>query len=124
MTASAESIRHYASLLAARYIWMMGGLDHCPPCGGPMLTASSTTRAERDRIMQCVLHFEREKVRVTDIVHEWNGTAWTIITGSYPKLRLSGEQILAQARRRGLRATMDPIRKGQRLLALGQTAAT
>lgn len=83
-----------------------------------------TTRAERDRIMQCVLHFEREKVWVTDIVHDWTGTDWKIVKSSYPKLRLSGEQILAQARRCGLQSTIDQLRKGQRLLALGQTAAT
>ncbi len=93
---------------------------HLPDAGDAVFTM----RAERDRIMQCVLHFEREKVWVTDIVHEWTGTAWRIIKSSYPKLRVSGEQILAQARRCGLHAVMDQLRKGQRLLALRQTVAT
>ena len=34
--------------------------------------AVMTMRAERDRIMQCVLHFEPECVWVTDVVHEWS----------------------------------------------------
>ena len=61
-----------------------------------------TTRAERDRIMQCMLQLEPARVWVTDIVHEWTGDRWTTIQSTYPKLRLSG----------------DEIRMGRRTLAL------
>jgi 2-polyprenyl-3-methyl-5-hydroxy-6-metoxy-1,4-benzoquinol methylase len=44
-----------------------------------------TVRSDRDRIMQCVLHFEPDRVWVTDVVHEWDGQAWQTIKSTYPK---------------------------------------
>ena len=61
-----------------------------------------TVRSDRDRIMQCVLHFEPDRVWVTDVVHEWNGEAWQTIKSTYPKLRLSTGALIATRKRRGL----------------------
>jgi 2-polyprenyl-3-methyl-5-hydroxy-6-metoxy-1,4-benzoquinol methylase len=76
-----------------------------------------TTRAERDRIMQCMLQFEPEKVWVTDIVHEWTGERWTTIQSRYPKLRLSADAIIAKAMGAGLTVRLDESRNGRRVLA-------
>ena len=77
-----------------------------------------TMRAERDRIMQCVLHFEPECVWVTDIVHEWSDGKWHVIKSSYPKLRLSAARILARATAAGMRVHADTTRAGRRVLVL------
>ncbi len=77
-----------------------------------------TLRAERDRIMQCVLHFEPECVWVTDVVHEWTDGKWRVIKSSYPKLRLSAARIVARAAAAGLQVRSDVLRAGRRVLVL------
>jgi len=79
-----------------------------------------TLRAERDRIMQCVLHFEPECVWVTDVVHEWTDGKWRVMKSSYPKLRLSAARIVARAAAAGLRVRSDTIRAGRRVLVLAR----
>jgi SAM-dependent methyltransferase len=75
-------------------------------------------RAERDRIMQCVLHFEPDRVWVTDVVHEWNGQAWLTTKSTYPKLRLSSDAVLGIAATAGLNLRFDETLARQRVLVL------
>jgi SAM-dependent methyltransferase len=75
-------------------------------------------RAERDRIMQCVLHFEPERVWVTDVVHEWNGQAWLTTKSTYPKLRISSEAVLEIAGTAGLNIRFNETLARQRVLVL------
>jgi SAM-dependent methyltransferase len=77
-----------------------------------------TTRADRDRIMQCVLHYEPTRVWVTDVVHEWTNGAWQTSKSTYPKLRLDAEQIVREAAAIGLRPHLSEIRTGRRILVL------
>jgi SAM-dependent methyltransferase len=77
-----------------------------------------TMRAERDRIMQCVLHFEPERVWVTDSVHEWNGQAWITTKSTYPKLRLSADALLEIATSAGLNIRFNDTLIRQRVLVL------
>ena len=77
-----------------------------------------TLRAERDRIMQCILHFEPECVWITDVVHEWADGKWHVIKSSYPKLRLAAARILARAAAAGLQVRTDTLRAGRRVLVL------
>lgn len=77
-----------------------------------------TMRSERDRIMQCVLHFETERVWVTDIVHEWNGQAWITTKSTYPKLRLSTEVLVEIAISAGLNIRFNETLTRQRVLVL------
>jgi SAM-dependent methyltransferase len=79
-----------------------------------------TVRSDRDRIMQCVLHFESDRVWVTDVVHEWNGQGWQTLKSSYPKLRLSADALLARARAAGLVPIVNTIRAGRRVLTLSR----
>ena len=83
-------------------------------------------RAERDRIMQCVLHFERDRVWVTDVLYEWTGDAWKCTKSSYPKLRLTSGEIVREAEARGLRLAWSETRAGRRVLLLrkGDTPGT
>jgi SAM-dependent methyltransferase len=75
-------------------------------------------RAERDRIMQCVLHFETDRVWVTDVAHEWNGQAWLTTKSTYPKLRISTEAVLEIATTAGLNIRMNETLIRQRVLVL------
>jgi SAM-dependent methyltransferase len=75
-----------------------------------------TTRSERDRIMECVLHFWPDRIWVTDVVHEWAGGTWRSIRSTYPKLRLVVEPIVEQARVAGLGLQSDEMHERQRLL--------
>jgi SAM-dependent methyltransferase len=77
-----------------------------------------TMRSERDRIMQCVLHFEKDRVWVTDTVHEWNGQAWITTKSTYPKLRLSTSEILEIATTAGLNVRVNDTLFRQRVLVL------
>jgi SAM-dependent methyltransferase len=77
-----------------------------------------TMRSERDRIMQCVLHFAPDRVWVTDIVHEWNGQAWLTVKSTYPKLRLSTDALLESATLAGLNIRFNETILRQRVLVL------
>jgi len=77
-----------------------------------------TMRSERDRIMQCVLHFEPDRVWVTDTVHEWNGQVWITTKSTYPKLRLSTDEILDIATTAGLNVRFNDTLLRQRVLVL------
>jgi SAM-dependent methyltransferase len=76
-----------------------------------------TTRADRDRIMQCVLHYEPTRVWVTDVVNEWNGNAWESKRSSYPKLRLDAAGVTREALGAALEIKLDEIKAGRRILA-------
>lgn len=87
-----------------------------PPTDMSPQNSVFTMRSERDRIMECVLHFWPDRVWVTDIVHEWSGGTWRSIRSTYPKLRLSVEPIVEHARVAGLGLTLDEPHARQRLL--------
>jgi len=77
-----------------------------------------TLRADRDRIMQCVLHFEPERLWITDVVHEWTGDRWQVVKSTYPKLRLNAAWIASRADAAGLKVRSDLTRAGRRVLVL------
>jgi methylase of polypeptide subunit release factors len=83
---------------------------------------SFVVRSERDRIMECILHFEHERVWVTDVVHEWNGQLWRTIRSTYPKLRLSVEEIITDARAAGLTEAVNTTVARQKLLVFRRAA--
>jgi SAM-dependent methyltransferase len=83
-----------------------------------------TMRSERDRIMQCVLHLDPERVWVTDIVHEWNGQAWLTTKSTYPKLRLSTDALLEIATSAGLNIRFNETLTRQRVLVLTRSDST
>lgn len=82
----------------------------------PPESCTFTTRSERDRVMECVLHFQPDRVWVTDVCHEWTGQTWRSIRSTYPKLRLSADAILEQARLAGLGLESNEPHARQRLL--------
>lgn len=87
-----------------------------PPADMSPQNSVFTTRSERDRIMECVLHFWPDRVWVTDVVHEWIGGTWRSMRGTYPKLRLTVDGIIEQARVAGLGVQLNEPHARQRLL--------
>ena len=83
---------------------------------------SFVVRSERDRIMECILHFDHERVWVTDVVHEWSGELWRTIRSTYPKLRLSSEALIADAQCAGLTAAVNTTFARQRVLVFRRSA--
>jgi SAM-dependent methyltransferase len=79
-----------------------------------------TTRAERDRIMQCVLHFEPDRVWITDIVHEWSEGRWEVRKSTYPKLRLRADWVAARAAEAGLSVKRQETRSGRCVVVLSR----
>jgi SAM-dependent methyltransferase len=75
-----------------------------------------TTRSERDRIMECIVHYWPDRMWVTDVVHEWKEGTWRSIRSTYPKLRLTAEEIIETARVAGLGLESNEPHARQRLL--------
>jgi SAM-dependent methyltransferase len=78
--------------------------------------SSFVLRSDRDRIMECILHFEPDRVWVTDVVHEWVDPMWRTIRSTYPKLRISADTVVAQAIAAGLAVHLDTTHARQRML--------
>lgn len=89
-----------------------------PPADMSPQNSIFTTRSERDRIMECVLHYWPDRVWVTDVVHEWNGHTWRSIRSTYGKLRLPVDEIIECARVAGLGVQLNEPHARQRLLVL------
>jgi hypothetical protein len=69
-------------------------------------------RGDRDRILTCVLDEERDFVVVNDVLHEREGSRWTMSVSSYRKLRLSPEDVRADAAAAGLDVTALSVDQG------------
>jgi cyclopropane fatty-acyl-phospholipid synthase-like methyltransferase len=91
-----------------------------PPADMSPQNSVFTTRSERDRIMECVLHFWPDRVWVTDVVHEWVGGTWRSMRSTYPKLRLTVDEIVESARVAGLGVQLNEPHARQRLLVLNR----
>lgn len=46
-------------------------------------------RSDETRILACFLEYAESRVTVHDVLHEWDGSSWTLRVSAYPKLRLS-----------------------------------
>jgi hypothetical protein len=71
--------------------------------------------------MQCVLHFEPDRLWVTDVVHEWDGQVWKTLKGSYTKLRPRPDETIAAAARCGLQLQINELRLGRRILKFSRS---
>ncbi len=70
-------------------------------------------RSDDARILTCLLEYDAETVRVTDILHERGDTGWTLRKSSYPKLRLALEWICARLEERGCVVTKASCELGK-----------
>jgi SAM-dependent methyltransferase len=69
-------------------------------------------REDPERSLSCALEFEQERVRVTDILHEWRGGRWVESRSTYAKLRLAPEAVRAKLLARGFALERDELARG------------
>jgi SAM-dependent methyltransferase len=64
-------------------------------------------RSDEHRIFVCFLEYSDTRVRVSDILHEREGSQWKMSVSSYDKLRIMPEWLDDRLRRSGFRVTRD-----------------
>ena len=69
-------------------------------------------RSDADRIHTCFLEQAGEHMVVHDLLHERNGTMWSVRVSSYRKLRISSEWMLKALDRAGLKAVIEAGPRG------------
>ena len=75
-------------------------------------------KSDRDRILTCILDYEPEKVKVTDLLHEKIGNEWKQKVSSYKKVRISPNDIDEMIENSGLKITFnEPINRMQTMIA-------
>lgn len=79
--------------------------DYCVAASGDARFVS--VRSDADRIHTCFLEDQPERVLVHDIVHERQGSAWTMNVSHYPKLRLAPDIVMRIFEQRGFRTARD-----------------
>jgi SAM-dependent methyltransferase len=70
-------------------------------------------RSDAQRILTCVLEFEPETVRVTDLLHLHEGPGWTLGKSSYRKLRIGPEWLRTRLEHAGFVVEHDGVVDGQ-----------
>ncbi|MFH0736773.1 MAG: class I SAM-dependent methyltransferase [bacterium] len=53
-------------------------------------------RSEKDKIFTCFLEYEKDKVKVTDILYQYKNKEWQIKKSYYRKIKISKEWIITQ----------------------------
>lgn len=77
-----------------------------------------TVRSDVDRILTCFLEYDDQRVKVHDIIHEWDGAEWRQRVSAYPKLRLTPEWVIRALESEGLQVTQEQGSAGMvRLIA-------
>ncbi len=69
-------------------------------------------REDSERSLTCALEFEPDRVRVTDILHEWRDGRWIESRSTYSKLRLAPDALRAKLRARGFALETDEFAGG------------
>jgi SAM-dependent methyltransferase len=69
-------------------------------------------RGDAGRVHTCFLEEEPERMLVHDIVHERQGTGWSMRVSRYPKLRLDPALVVRALETRGLEATRQSGPRG------------
>ncbi|HEV7607562.1 MAG TPA: class I SAM-dependent methyltransferase [Steroidobacteraceae bacterium] len=69
-------------------------------------------RSDERRILTCFLEYEEDTVLVHDILHERAGDAWETRVGSYRKLRLAPERVVASLQTIGFETRVEQGARG------------
>jgi SAM-dependent methyltransferase len=66
-------------------------------------------KSDNTRILTCVLDYEGERVRVTDLLQERNEAGWKQKVSSYYKVRISPEEVEKLIERTGMRVAFNQV---------------
>jgi len=69
-------------------------------------------RSDAERILTCFLEAQPDRMLVHDILHERQGGGWSMRVSSYPKLRLSPDDVVRTLERHGLAVRREPGPRG------------
>lgn len=75
-----------------------------------------SVKSDGNRILTCVLDYEQETVRVTDLLHEKTETGWKQSVSSYNKVRISTAEIITCLERNGMTIRFNEVIKGMTTL--------
>lgn len=64
-------------------------------------------KSDDTRILTCVLDYESESVRVTDLLHEKTGAGWKQKVSSYKKVRISANEVVKMLVNSGLNVQLN-----------------
>lgn len=75
-------------------------------------------KSDKDRILTCILDYEPEKVKVTDLLYEKTENGWSQKVSSYRKVRISPKEIAEMIENNGMKMTFnDSINRMQTTIA-------
>ena len=69
-------------------------------------------KSDDNRILTCVLDYEKETVRVTDLVNEKTDTGWKQRVSSYNKVRISAREVISFLERSGMEICFSEVDNG------------
>jgi ubiquinone/menaquinone biosynthesis C-methylase UbiE len=72
------------------------------------------------RILTCVLDYEEEIVRVTDLLNEKTDTGWQQKVSSYKKVRISTNEIVKMLERNGIQIWFNQVIRGMTTIIAGK----
>jgi SAM-dependent methyltransferase len=84
----------------------LGGVDRFIP-----------VRTSADKIMTCFLEYGPDTVIVHDLIHVRDGDSWKLLKSSYPKLRLSVDEVRRNLEDVGLKVYAQETVRGMSVLA-------
>jgi 2-polyprenyl-3-methyl-5-hydroxy-6-metoxy-1,4-benzoquinol methylase len=64
-------------------------------------------KSDKDRILTCILEYEREKVKVTDLLYEKTENGWNQKVSSYRKVRIRPKEILEMIENNRMKMTFN-----------------
>lgn len=80
-------------------------------------------KSDKDRILTCILDYEPEKVKVTDLLHEKTKNGWNQKVSSYRKVRITPKEIVEMIENHGMKMTFnESINRMQTTIAEKKTA--
>jgi SAM-dependent methyltransferase len=74
-------------------------------------------RSTSEKIMTCFLEFGPEVVTVHDLIHIRDGDSWKLLKSSYPKLRLSSDEVRRELEVVGFQVYAQETTRGMTVLA-------
>ena len=64
-------------------------------------------KSDKDRILTCILEYEPEKVKVTDLLYEKTENGWNQKVSSYRKVRITPKEIAEMIENNGMKITFN-----------------
>lgn len=76
-------------------------------------------KSTADRILTCILEYEPEKVKVSDLLHEKINGKWTQKVSTYEKVRIEPSRVVEMLEKNGMKIKLnEPINRMQTIIAM------